>query len=154
MRIFYCDGACSSNGYSNASGGYGVIEIKDDKIIYKYQDFKSPTTNNEMELMAILHILQKLNEEKNNDFYETPIIYSDSAYCVNIYNTWMYGWERNNWTRPKNQEIKNLDIIKQIYNLKHLAKVEKVKGHSGNIWNQYCDELATGKIKLSNSTIF
>ncbi len=145
MRVFYCDGACSNNGYKDSSGGYGVVEIKDNNIIYQYQDFKAPTTNNEMELMAILHILQKL--EKENEF-ETSIIYSDSAYCVNIINTWMYGWERNNWMRPKNQEIKNLDIIKQIYNLKHLAKVEKVKGHSNDTWNEYCDKLATGKLKI------
>ena len=145
MRIFYCDGSAKNNGYANSSGGYGVIEIKDNKIIYQYQDFKAPTTNNEMELMAILHILQKL--EKENEF-EISIIYSDSAYCVNIINTWMYGWERNNWMRPKNQEIKNLDIIKQIYDLKHLAKVEKVKGHSNDIWNDYVDKLATGKLKI------
>lgn len=151
MRIFYCDGACSSNGYKNASGGYGVIEIQNNKIIYQFQDFKSPTTNNEMELMAILHILQKLDKEKNFNYYEfqeLPIIYSDSAYCVNIINNWMYSWEQNNWKRPKNQEIKNLEIIKQIYNLRHLAKVEKVKGHNGNIWNEYCDQLATAKIKI------
>ena len=68
-----------------------------------------------MELMAILHILQKLDKEQKKDyynFYEIPTIYSDSAYCVNIFNNWMYSWARNNWTRPKNQEIKNLDIIK------------------------------------------
>ena len=145
MRVFYTDGSAKNNGYENSSGGYGAIEIEDNKIIYQYQNFKSPTTNNEMELMAILHILQKLKEE--NEF-EVAIIYSDSAYCVNIINTWMYGWERNNWMRPKNQEIKNLDIIKQIYDLKYLAKVEKIKGHSGDVWNDYVDKLATGKIKI------
>ena len=155
-RIFYTDGSAKNNGYENSSGGYGVIEIKDNQIIYQFQDFKRPTTNNEMELMAILHTLKKLNQETIFDqdyynFYEMPIIYSDSAYCVNIINTWMYGWERNGWKRPKNQEIKNLDIIKEIYDLKHLAKVEKVKGHDVNQWNNYVDKLATGKILLGST---
>ena len=149
MRTFYCDGSAKNNGYENASGGYGVVEIQDNKIIYQFQDFKAPTTNNEMELMAILHILQKLDKEINcYEFQQLPIIYSDSAYCVNIINDWMDGWEKNNWKRPKNQEIKNLNIIKQIYELRNLAKVEKVPGHSGIKWNEYCDQLATGKIKI------
>lgn len=105
-----------------------------------------------MELMAILHILQKLDKEKNFDYHNftpTSIIYSDSAYCVNIINNWMFSWERNGWKRPKNQEIKNLDIIKQIYNLRELAQVEKVKGHAGIKWNEYVDALATGKKRIS-----
>ncbi len=151
-RIFYCDGSAKNNGYENSSGGFGVVEIQNDNIIYEYQEFKSPTTNNEMELMAILHILQKLDKEKNFDYHNftpTPIIYSDSAYCVNIINDWMFSWERNGWKRPKNQEIKNLNIIKQIYNLRELAQVEKVKGHAGIKWNEYVDALATGKRKIS-----
>ena len=151
QRIFYTDGSTKNNGYSNSSGGYGVIEVKDDTIIYTFQDFKSPTTNNEMELMAILHVFKKLKNEEQE--FIKPIIYSDSAYCVNIINTWMYNWEQNNWMRPHNQEIKNLEIIKQIYNLKDYAIVKKVKGHSDNKWNNYVDKLATGQIKLLNSTI-
>ena len=57
----------------------------------------------------------------------------------------MYKWEKNNWLRSRNEEIKNLDIIKEIYNLKDLARVAKVKGHADNKWNNYVDELATGK---------
>lgn len=150
-RIFYCDGSAKNNGYENSSGGFGVVEIQNDNIVYEYQEFKSPTTNNEMELMAILHILQKLDKEKNFDYHNftpTSIIYSDSAYCVNIINDWMFSWERNGWKRPKNQEIKNLDIIKQIYNLRELAQVEKVKGHAGIKWNEYVDALATGKKRI------
>ena len=152
--IFYCDGSCKANGSENSSGGFGVIELDNNNIIYQYQEFKSPTTNNEMELMAILHILKKLDKEKkikDNNFTIVPTIYSDSAYCVNIINDWMYKWEKNNWLRPKNQEIKNLNIIKEIYNLAHLAHIEKVKGHSINKWNNYVDQLATGTILL-NST--
>ena len=146
--VFYTDGACSGNGTNKSSGGYGVVEIdENNNIIWQYQDFKSPTTNNEMELMAILKVLKHI-KEKNQISFLRPIIYSDSAYCVNLINEWMYSWERNGWKRPKNQEVKNLDIIKQIFELKNLAEIKKVPGHSGIEWNEYCDKLATGKIKI------
>lgn len=147
--IYYTDGACSKNGSKDSSGGFGVVEVdKDDNIIWQFQDTKSPTTNNEMELMAILTALHHISiETQNNDFFK-PIIYSDSAYCVNLINDWMYSWERNGWKRPKNQEVKNLKIIKSIYQLAHLATIQKVPGHSGVKWNEYVDGLATGKIKI------
>lgn len=147
-RTYYTDGACSGNGSSSSKGGYGVVEIDDNNnLLWEYQDFKSPTTNNEMELMAILRALQHINENGEVSFLK-PIIYSDSAYCVNLINNWMYSWERNGWKRPKNQEVKNLEIIKQIFELADIAEIRKVPGHSGIQWNEYCDGLATGKIKL------
>lgn len=151
--IYYTDGACSKNGTAQAIGGFGVVEVdKDDNIIWQFQDTKSPTTNNEMELMAILTALHHINiETQNNNFFK-PIIYSDSAYCVNLINDWMYSWERNGWKRPKNQEVKNLEIIKSIYQLAHLATIQKVPGHSGVKWNEYVDGLATGKIKINEYT--
>lgn len=147
-RTYYTDGACSGNGSSSSKGGYGVVEIDDNNnLLWEYQDFKSPTTNNEMELMAILQALQHINENGEVSFLK-PIIYSDSAYCINLINNWMYSWERNGWKRPKNQEVKNLEIIKQIFELADIAEIRKVPGHSGIQWNEYCDGLATGKIKL------
>ena len=58
----------------------------------------------------------------------------------------MYKWERNGWKRPKNQEVKNLEIIKQIFELADIAELRKVSGHSGIYWNEYVDKLATKKI--------
>ena len=148
VRTFYTDGATSNNGYKNSSGGFGVIELDEqNNICYEYQEFKAPTTNNEMELMAILHTLQYIQKESNN--FIKPIIYTDSAYCYNIITNWMYSWEKNNWLRPKNQEIKNLDIIKQIYNLASLAEIKKIKGHNGNLGNELADQLATGRRKIN-----
>ena len=145
--IFYTDGACKSNGNPNSKGGFGVVGInKENNIIYEYQEFKSPTTNNEMELMAILHTLKYIKEKEIS--FPKPIIYTDSAYCYNIINNWMYSWERNGWMRPRNQEIKNLDIIKQIYELASFAQIEKVPGHAGILGNEIADKLATGEKKL------
>ena len=56
-RTYYTDGACSGNGSDKASGGYGVVEVDENNIIWQDQGFKSPTTNNEMELLAILTAL-------------------------------------------------------------------------------------------------
>lgn len=100
-----------------------------------------------MELMAILKALQHIEKSGEVSFLK-PVIYSDSAYCVNLINDWMYSWERNGWKRPKNQEVKNLEIIKQIFELADIADIRKVKGHSGVKWNEYCDELAKNEIKI------
>ena len=151
--IYYTDGACSKNGTAQATGGFGVVEIdNDDNLIWQFQDSKSPTTNNEMELMAILTALKHISSKIENNTFLKPVIYSDSAYCVNLINSWMYSWEKNGWKRPKNQEVKNLEIIKQIYELAHLADIRKVSGHSGVKWNEYVDGLATGKIKINEYT--
>ena len=101
-----------------------------------------------MELMAILHTLKYIKD--NELFFPKSIIYTDSAYCHNIINSWMYSWERNGWTRPRNQPIKNLDIIKQIYELASFAQIEKVSGHSGVYGNELADKLATGEYKIIN----
>lgn len=99
-----------------------------------------------MELMAILTALRRISQQEI--IFLKPIIYSDSAYCVNLINDWMYKWQQNGWKRPKNQEVKNLDIIKEIYTLASLAEIRKVPGHSGIKWNEYVDGLATGRINL------
>ena len=147
MRAYYTDGSALNNGYSNSSGGWGVVEVDDyNNILWQAQGSKTPTTNNEMELTAILKALEHISQEEVS--FMKPIIYSDSAYCVNLINTWMYNWERNNWRRPGDQEVKNLELIKQIFELAEIADIRKVAGHSGIKWNEYVDDLATGRKKI------
>ena len=151
-QIFYTDGSAKANGNPNSKGGWGAVQVDEyDNIIWQKQGFKAPTTNNEMELMAILTALQHINESGEVGFLK-PVIYSDSAYCVNLINNWMYSWEKNGWKRPKNQEVKNLKIIKQIFELANIAELRKVPGHSGIQWNEYVDGLATGRIKIQDNT--
>ena len=141
MKTYYTDGSTSNNGYSNSFGGWGVVEIdENNNIVWQDQGNKAPTTNNEMELTAILKALEHISQEEVN--FIKPIIYSDSAYCVNLINTWMYNWERNGWRRPGDQEVKNLELIKQIFELAKIADIRKVAGHSGIEWNEYVDRLA------------
>lgn len=148
MRIYYTDGSATGNGTENSIGGFGIVEVdENDNILWEYQENGLKyETNNSMELTAILYALKHIEVEEAS--FMKPIIYSDSAYCVNLINDWMYSWERNGWKRPKNQEVKNLNLIKQIFELADLAEIRKVKGHSSNKWNEYADKLATGVYKI------
>ena len=148
MRIYYTDGSATGNGTENSIGGFGIVEVdENNNILWQYQENNLKyETNNSMELTAILYALNHIEVEEAS--FTKPIIYSDSAYCVNLINDWMYSWERNGWKRPKNQEVKNLNLIKQIFELANLAEIKKVKGHSDNKWNEYADKLATGVYKI------
>jgi ribonuclease HI len=148
MRTYYTDGSATGNGTENSIGGFGIVEVDENgNILWEYQENNLKyETNNSMELTAILYALNHIEVEEAS--FMKPIIYSDSAYCVNLINDWMYSWERNGWKRPKNQEVKNLNLIKQIFELADLAEIRKVKGHSSNKWNEYADKLATGVYKI------
>ena len=148
MRVYYTDGSATGNGTENSVGGFGIVEVdENNNILWEYQENNLKyETNNSMELTAILYALNHIEIEEVS--FMKPIIYSDSAYCVNLINDWMYSWERNGWKRPKNQEVKNLNLIKQIFELADLAEIRKVKGHSDNKWNEYADKLATGVCKI------
>lgn len=142
MIEIYTDGACSGN---PGPGGYGVVVVRDGKIIKAQQHFKAETTNNEMELAAILWaVISSINEK-----WEKPICYSDSAYAVNSLTNWMYGWKEKNWFKSDNQKPKNLDLI-QLYDLykgNNIISLVKIKGHKGIIGNELADKLATNTIK-------
>lgn len=148
MRYYYTDGSATGNGTENSIGGFGIVEVdENNNILWEYQENNLKyETNNSMELTAILYALNHIEIEEAS--FIKPIIYSDSAYCVNLINDWMYSWEHNGWKRPKNQEVKNLNLIKQIFELADLAQIKKVKGHSDNKWNEYADKLATGVYKI------
>lgn len=150
---YYVDGACSGNGTVNATGGYGMVCIRDDDIIDQKQEFFTENvTNNRMELKGILCAINHIHENGYDNEFLIPTIYSDSAYSVNTINDWMYRWANNNWLKSDNKEPENLDLIQLIYNLKEVQGykfyLEKIKGHANNKWNNYVDSLATGKVKI------
>ena len=131
----YTDGACSGN---PGPGGWGAILIAGD---YKKEisGGSKETTNNIMELTAILEALKALKTECDVE------LYSDSAYCVNAFNQkWIYGWIKKGWKTSDGSEVKNKEIWQEIYALtqKHKVSFNKVKGHSDNELNNRCDELA------------
>lgn len=152
--VIYTDGSCSQNGKAVNSGGFGVVVLdNDENLVYTYSKRCENTTNNREELKAILYAM--LNHGVNTDKYdfsqiEPPIVYSDSAYCVNTFNQWMFSWARNNWLKSDNKTPENLDLIQAYYDWYqkgYRIDLRKVKGHAGVKWNEMADKLATGVLK-------
>lgn len=158
MIAIYTDGSCRGNGKANNSGGYGFVVIEYDSnpengiVIDAYQlNALEDTTNNREEIKAILHVLKKYGKHDNGEWTnDIPIVYSDSAYCVNTFTNWMYGWERNNWIKSDKKVPENLDLIKDYYETEKEVKIDlrKISGHNGHLWNELADGLATGKITV------
>lgn len=154
MVEIYTDGSALDNGSENCSGGWGVCAlvpdekseagVRIDKMLWGRDGY---TTNNKMELIALLTALKLAQTDY---IQEQCIIKSDSAYCVNMFNEWIYSWQKRGWVRPKNQEIKNLDLVKKIWNYCTIDypnfRVEKVKGHSTVLGNNIADCLATNSL--------
>lgn len=144
----YTDGAATlkkgKQSYERVSGGWAFVVYSNDVQIYSEYGGESKTTNNAMELTAILKALEWLEKQENFTNFSQCTIFSDSAYCVNIFNSWITKWENNDWTRGKKKEkIENLDLIKSIYSkLKPNIKIDKIKGHNTSAGNIMADKLA------------
>ena len=99
---------------------------------------------NREELKAILWVMTRFGK------IDPPLfVYSDSAYCVNTLTNWMYGWEQNGWVKSDGKRPENVGIIKAYRTLEklgHKIVLLKCSGHNGVKWNEYADQLATGKI--------
>ena len=91
MVEIYTDGSSRGN---PGTGGYGVVVLIDDVIDYIFSEQEQYTTNNQMELKAIIHALELIKTKYKED---ECIIYSDSAYCVNMCNDWINKWSQNGW---------------------------------------------------------
>ena len=136
----YTDGACSGN---PGIGGWGAVLIYngEEKRISSAED---NTTNNRMEVTAVIEGLKCLKEPCEVD------VYSDSAYTVNAFNNgWVYGWARLGWRKADNKPLLNEDLWQELYSLSKIHKLNfiKVKGHSDNEYNNICDKLATDAVK-------
>lgn len=153
--ICFTDGSATIrkvNGeYVRGAGGSAFAVVSGDlnEVYHSDSQHFDNTTNNHCELYAILMALKYCHE----NYLGRPVeIRSDSAYCVNMLKPggWVYGWEKNGWTRGKKHEsIENLEVIQKIY--KYLLNDDvtfvKVKGHSGNVNNEIVDKLAVAAKK-------
>ena len=153
--IIYTDGSCLGNGKSENSGGFGIVVLdNNENLLYTYNKRNENTTNNREEIRAILYSFLNYGVIPFFGYEEIPIIYSDSSYCVQTFNTWMFNWANNNWIKSDKKQPENLDLIKAYYDWYkkgYRIDLRKVKGHSNNKWNQMADELATGKIRGMNN---
>lgn len=138
--IIYTDGACSGN---PGPGGWGsILMYKENKK--EISGGLENTTNNVMELMAVIEALKLLK------FPCEVEVYSDSAYVVNAFNQkWIYGWIKSNWKNSSNEPVKNKELWQELYELTKIHNITfiKVKGHADNEYNNRCDELARNAIK-------
>ena len=143
MKVsIYTDGAARGN--PDGPGGYGtVMEYVDTKGELHRKEISQgykKTTNNRMELMAVIAGLEALNRPCE------VMLYSDSKYVVDAFNQrWIDGWLKKVWKRGKNEPVKNVDLWKRLLAAKekHQVKFNWVKGHDGHPQNERCDELAT-----------
>lgn len=135
----FTDGACSGN---PGPGGWAFIMRcqKTEKELER-ADGQSETTNNQMELKAVIEGLSALKESCHVD------LYSDSAYVLNGMQQWMAGWKKRGWKRKDGSRlvsIKNVELWQSLDQAmqRHEIEFHKVKGHSGHPENERCDELA------------
>ena len=136
----YTDGACSGN---PGPGGWGAILMyKDNKK--EISGGKRDTTNNVMELTAVIEALKLLK------FPCKVCVYSDSAYVVNAFlQHWVINWQKNNWKTADKKDVKNKELWQELIALtkEHNVTFIKVKGHADNEFNNRCDELARQAIQ-------
>jgi ribonuclease HI len=142
--IIYADGGCRGNGKESTVGGYGAVLIYNSHKKEIKKGFKN-TTNNIMELTAVIDALSMLKE---------PCIvkvHSDSAYVVNAFNQkWTNKWLSNGFKTANKEPVKNEDLWRRLIELTNFHEVEfiKVKGHSDNELNNRCDQLANDAMDM------
>lgn len=137
--IIYTDGAAKGN---PGNGGFGIVLISGKHRKEISEGFRL-TTNNRMELLAVIIGLESLKSNK-----ESVTVYSDSKYVVDAVNKkWVFGWEKKNFNKKKNPDlwIRFLKIFK-----KHNIIFIWIKGHSENIENERCDYLAVSAAEKSS----
>lgn len=139
----YTDGACKGN---PGPGGWGAI-LRFNKTEKDLSGFEKATTNNRMELTAVIQGLRQLKEK-----CEVTII-TDSQYVKNGMTEWVEGWIKKGWKTAAKKPVKNVDLWKQLVaeTTKHQVSWQWVRGHSGHPENERCDQLANEAIEEKGS---
>lgn len=136
--IIFTDGSCLGN---PGPGGWAAIMRCNGQERELCGGF-APTTNNRMEILAVLESLESLREPC------TVTLYTDSQYVRNaVEKKWLAGWRRNGWKTADKKPVKNRDLWERLVPLldKHTITFKWVRGHSGHPENERCDELARGQ---------
>ena len=136
----FTDGACSGN---PGAGGWGaILRYKD--VEKDLSGGEENTTNNRMELMAVIEALSALKVVCNIS------LYTDSKYVMCGVTEWMPNWKQNGWrTKKKKKDVKNIDLWQKLDELvqKHEIRWIWVKGHAGHAENERCDALARAEVQ-------
>lgn len=133
--LLFTDGACSGN---PGPGGWGAVLIFG-KHMRKISGYEENTTNNRMELTAVIRGLQALKQKSQVE------LTTDSLYVKKAFTDgWLNSWQKNNWRTAGKDPVKNQDLWQELLALEreHAVRWHWVKGHSGHVYNTICDELA------------
>lgn len=136
--IVYTDGACSGN---PGKGGWGAVLIYGDKK-KEISGYSEETTNNKMELQAVIEALKLLKRRCDVE------LYTDSVYVKDGITKWIHKWKKNNWRTSKKDDVKNKELWMELDRLtnEHVINWNWVKGHTDNEINNRVDELARQEI--------
>ena len=142
MITVYTDGACKGN---PGQGGWGALIIENDTEREIYGG-ESNTTNNRMELMAVIKALELLKEQKN------ITVFTDSTYVQKGISEWIINWKRNGWKSSNKKSVKNKDLWVELDNLNDQMSVkwQWIKGHAGHSGNERADYLANLGVNSSS----
>lgn len=133
----FTDGASEGN---PGPGGWGAVYVQDGEIVEEAMGSEPYTTNNRMELTAIIAGLRMLPPDS------IVPVYTDSELVVNILTKWVEGWKQKGWKKSSPGPIANLELVKEAHALARQrpgVAIRWVKAHAGNRWNEYADSLAT-----------
>lgn len=168
MLEIYTDGSSLGN---PGPGGWGVVIITDEQLLItnensknKKQELKNKsielggyeknTTNNRMELTAVIEALKYFSARKVLTEIE---IHTDSAYVLGGVTSWIKNWEINGWRTANKKPVLNQDLWQELVSLERSFKGkvswQKVKGHSGHIYNDRADEIATQNALLQRKYV-
>ena len=120
-------------------GGWGAVWVEDGEVVEQRHGHDPDTTNNRMELMALIEAFKMLPDDA------AITIFTDSRLCVDTITKWAPSWEKKGW-KKKSGPIKNLELVQELlalYRAHPACALEWIAAHSGNRWNEYADSLAT-----------
>ena len=132
--VVYTDGACKGN---PGPGGWGALLVADEREMELYGG-EAATTNNRMELTAVIRALESLKRAAEVD------LFTDSQYVKNGIESWIHGWKRNGWKTADRKAVKNAELWRELEALanRHRVRWHWVKGHADNAGNLRADALA------------
>jgi len=149
MIEIFTDGGCSGN---PGPGGWAYVVVRDGVFISEKSGGERQTTNNRMELQAVISALECFSEEpfseeghsKENNMDEKISIYTDSQYVQKGITLWLADWKKKGWKTSDRKPVKNQELWQRLETLANPFPISWVwvKGHAGNKYNERCDELA------------
>ena len=141
----YTDGSSLGN---PGPGGWGLVVVEGDKIIHEQGGHDKNTTNNRMELQAVIETLKYLSARQDlAEKFGDISIHADSAYVLGGVTSWIANWEKNGWKTANKKPVMNKELWQELIALvrsyPYKINWQKIKGHAGHIYNERADEIAT-----------